>query len=208
MTPPDYVRVTSAAAAQAFNVYPRKGRVAPGSDADVIVLDPSHEHAISARAHHSHMDTNVYEGARALLRYALRVLCSPPALRFWLVCSLHAAPTCCTAARRTRHAPPRMHAGKRIRGRVVVTVSRGRVVWEGGRLSVYPGTSRFVELPTGGPLFEGAAARDAAAWRVPYGPTPVARGGGKEAAAGGGGGERGGGRGDEEEAEDAMRQEL
>ena len=63
LTPSDYVRVTSTAAAQAFNVYPRKGRLAVGSDADVIVLDPNRLHVIRAATHHSRMDTNVYEGA-------------------------------------------------------------------------------------------------------------------------------------------------
>lgn len=58
----DYVRATSAGAAWAFNVYPRKGRVAPGSDADVITIDPKGRTVASARTHHSNIDTNVYEG--------------------------------------------------------------------------------------------------------------------------------------------------
>eukprot|EP00878_Enallax_costatus_P020282 GHUV01021433.1.p1 GENE.GHUV01021433.1~~GHUV01021433.1.p1 ORF type:complete len:434 (+),score=101.61 GHUV01021433.1:390-1691(+) len=58
----DYVRITSTAAAQIFNIYPRKGRIAAGSDADVIVLDPHTKHKISAATHHSKIDTNVYEG--------------------------------------------------------------------------------------------------------------------------------------------------
>lgn len=61
-TPSDFVRATSTAAARAFNIYPRKGSVAPGSDADVIVLDPSVRHVISAATHHSAVDVNVYEG--------------------------------------------------------------------------------------------------------------------------------------------------
>ncbi len=79
--------------------------------------------------------------------------------------------------------------GKRIQGKVVVTVSRGRVVWENGRLNVQPGTSRYVHLPTNGPLFEGLEKRDAAKLKFPlYGETPVVRG---EKAEGEGGGKEG-----------------
>jgi dihydropyrimidinase len=57
-----FVRVTSTEAAKVFNIYPRKGAVLPGSDADIIVFDPARRHTISAATHHSAMDTNVYEG--------------------------------------------------------------------------------------------------------------------------------------------------
>eukprot|EP00879_Flechtneria_rotunda_P006700 GHRR01007040.1.p1 GENE.GHRR01007040.1~~GHRR01007040.1.p1 ORF type:complete len:271 (+),score=89.28 GHRR01007040.1:842-1654(+) len=106
ITPQDYVRITSTAAAQVFNIYPQKGRTAPGSDADVIVLDPRVNHTISAATHHSRIDTNVYEG-------------------------------------------------KAIQGKVTVTISRGRLVWYGGKLNIKPGTGRFIKLPANGPLFEG-----------------------------------------------------
>lgn len=64
LSPSDFVRVTSTAAAQIFNIYPRKGVIAPGSDADVILFDPLLEHSIAAATHHSAMDTNIYQGYR------------------------------------------------------------------------------------------------------------------------------------------------
>ncbi|GBG63173.1 hypothetical protein CBR_g36942 [Chara braunii] len=62
ITPSDYVRITSTACAQIFNIYPRKGAIAVGSDADIIILNPEGRTTISAAKHHSKMDTNVYEG--------------------------------------------------------------------------------------------------------------------------------------------------
>lgn len=111
----DYVRATSAAAAWAFNIYPRKGRVAPGSDADVAVIDPEGTTVASAKTHHSNIDTNVYEG-------------------------------------------------RRMRGRVTHTISRGRVVWAEGVLDVKPGTGRFVPM-----------ARDATPSFVPARAVPAGR---------------------------------
>lgn len=64
LSPSDFVRVTSTAAAQHFGLYPAKGVIAEGADADVIVLDPSVTHTLSAAGHHSRMDTNIYEGYR------------------------------------------------------------------------------------------------------------------------------------------------
>lgn len=48
--------------AKIFNIYPRKGAVLEGSDADVIVLNPNATYKISAASHHSKTDTNVFEG--------------------------------------------------------------------------------------------------------------------------------------------------
>lgn len=62
MSPSDFVRATSTAAAQTFNIYPRKGVIRPGSDADVIIFDPNIEHTILASTHHSRIDQNIYEG--------------------------------------------------------------------------------------------------------------------------------------------------
>ncbi len=47
---------------QIFNLYPRKGRLAAGSDADVVLFDPRVGHTLGVGTHHSRMDTNIYEG--------------------------------------------------------------------------------------------------------------------------------------------------
>ncbi|CAB4309133.1 unnamed protein product [Prunus armeniaca] len=60
----DYVRVTSTECARIFNIYPRKGAIRAGSDADIIILNPNSSFEISAKSHHSRSDTNVFEGWR------------------------------------------------------------------------------------------------------------------------------------------------
>lgn len=107
----DYVRVTSTECARIFNIYPRKGAILVGSDADIIILNPNATFEITASSHHSRSDTNVYEGRKG-------------------------------------------------KGKVEVTISRGRVVWENGQLKVAPGTGKYVELPPFSYLFDGIEKAD------------------------------------------------
>lgn len=74
MAAEDFVRVVSTELARTFNVYPQKGVIVPGSDADVIVFDPKRKHTISAATHHSAMDTNVYEGWTVTGKVRIRVV--------------------------------------------------------------------------------------------------------------------------------------
>jgi dihydropyrimidinase len=57
-----WVEITSTAPAKLFGMYPRKGAVAVGSDADLVVYDPNAKHTISAKTHHMDVDYSCYEG--------------------------------------------------------------------------------------------------------------------------------------------------
>lgn len=57
-----FVEVSSTNAAKIFGMYPRKGTIGIGSDADLVVFDPSKKHTLSAKAHHMNVDYSAYEG--------------------------------------------------------------------------------------------------------------------------------------------------
>ena len=57
-----WVEIVSTAPARMFGMYPRKGAVAIGSDADLVIYDPARKHKISAKTHHMDVDYSCYEG--------------------------------------------------------------------------------------------------------------------------------------------------
>ncbi len=59
-----YVEITSTNAAKIFGMFPRKGTIAVGSDADLVIFDPAASHTISADSHHMNVDYSAYEGWR------------------------------------------------------------------------------------------------------------------------------------------------
>jgi dihydropyrimidinase len=109
LTPNEFVAVTSTNAAQIFNVYPQKGVVREGSDADLVVWDPTAEATISVGKHHSKLDVNVLEGYRA-------------------------------------------------KGLPKVTVSQGRVVWQGRRPPGHAGLGPQRQAPAPAAGLRGAGA--------------------------------------------------
>ena len=59
-----FVELVATAPARMFGLYPQKGTIAPGSDADVVVFDPTAERTLSASTHHMRVDYNCFEGMR------------------------------------------------------------------------------------------------------------------------------------------------
>jgi dihydropyrimidinase len=57
-----FVQLTATAPAKMFGLFPRKGTIAVGSDADLVLFDPNQTHTLSASTHHSLVDYSLFEG--------------------------------------------------------------------------------------------------------------------------------------------------
>ncbi|MBI2069152.1 MAG: dihydropyrimidinase [Elusimicrobia bacterium] len=65
-----FVDITATTPAKLFGLYPKKGTIAPGADADLVLWDPKQKTTISAKTHHMNVDYNPYEGQ--VIRGAIR----------------------------------------------------------------------------------------------------------------------------------------
>jgi dihydropyrimidinase len=59
-----FVELTSTAAAKMFGMFPKKGTIAVGSDADIVIFDPEKEHTLSLETQHMNVDYCTYEGRK------------------------------------------------------------------------------------------------------------------------------------------------
>ena len=59
-----WVELCSTTPAKMFGLYPRKGTISVGSDADIVIWDPEKEHTISAHTHHMCTDYSMFEGKK------------------------------------------------------------------------------------------------------------------------------------------------
>jgi dihydropyrimidinase len=99
LTPSRVVEITSSSVAKLFGLYPQKGTIAPGADADIVIFDPAREFVFGTDTSLMRVDYDVFAGRRAA-------------------------------------GSPRM------------TLSRGTVVYDHGRILTRPGHGRFVRRST------------------------------------------------------------
>jgi dihydropyrimidinase len=71
ITPQRWVEICATTPARMFGLYPRKGAIAPGSDADIVIYDPAARQTISAATHHMNVDYSAFEGMEITGKVAL-----------------------------------------------------------------------------------------------------------------------------------------
>src|SRR6266550_1068074 len=59
-----WVDLVSTASAKMFGMFPKKGTIAPGSDADIVIFDPNKQRTLSAKSHHMNCDYSLFEGMK------------------------------------------------------------------------------------------------------------------------------------------------
>ena len=114
-----WVEVISTAPAKLFGMYPRKGSVSVGADADLVIYDPNRRRTISAKTHHMDVDYSCYEGREVqgasdvvLSRGSVIVRNGEFTGRKATAGSSSARPRISSASHDPRHAPVVAHPGR------------------------------------------------------------------------------------------------
>jgi dihydropyrimidinase len=68
-----WVETCSTTPARMFGLYPRKGAIAPGADADIVIYDPAARQTLSAATHHMNVDYSAYEGMEITGKVAVTI---------------------------------------------------------------------------------------------------------------------------------------
>lgn len=74
MTLNQFVDIVSTQAAKLFGIFPQKGTIAVGSDADIVIFDPNAKRSISANTHHMNVDYSAFEDMK-IVGEPISVLC-------------------------------------------------------------------------------------------------------------------------------------
>lgn len=126
-----FVAVTSSNAAKIYNLYPRKGRIIPGADADVVVWDPDATRYTAANKQES---TLILDSARSIATHIHHFLC------VWLcVCLCRTI----SVSTQVQGGDFNLYEGMRCHGVPLVTISRGRLVCENGVFMCAEGSGKF-----------------------------------------------------------------
>ncbi|XP_005879368.2 PREDICTED: dihydropyrimidinase [Myotis brandtii] len=139
-----FVAVTSTNAAKIFNLYPRKGRIAVGSDADIVIWDPKATRTswyLQSRGRNQEYDFH------AVSRQHLVVPCvQDPGWSGWPTCQHLIGEDGLTISAKTHHQAVNFNIfeGMVCHGVPLVTISRGKVVYEAGVFRVTAGDGKYI----------------------------------------------------------------
>jgi dihydropyrimidinase len=134
MDPSRFVAVTSTNAAKIFNMYPKKGCIDVGSDADIVIWDPKLEHTISVATHHSAVDFNIFE----VHNFIFLIFFSVEKI-------IHSIAIC-------------LLQGMTCRGGPEYVIANGRVTVDEGQVKAVQGYGSFIPTPAFAPFVYDAVA--------------------------------------------------